>query len=205
MPWGFIIDSNKLKDATKTGEITFDRPEPVENPITWAYDSYAPTANLVGDRRTALSETTSVDPPKHTMAKVTLFGWPTITSIVTSATLTAAGSSFLYDNLGRMRTKKRKHPTLSVFLLFHLITTFVRKKCLHSTKQMWFSRNMAWWSKPTHNKGSSVKSVDTFRIALTKELKLCIIQIDSQDSLGCLFYYHPPTQKNHVNASKICR
>ena len=121
------IDSNKLKDATKTGEITFDRPEPVENLITWAYGSYAPTANLVGDRRTALSATTSVDPPKHTMAKVTLFGWPTITSIVTSATLTAAGSSFLYDSLSRMRTKKRKHPTLSVFLLFHLITTFVRK------------------------------------------------------------------------------
>ena len=64
MPWGFTIDSNKLKDATKTGEITFDRPEPVENLITWAYDSYAPTANLVGDKRTALSATTSVVPPQ---------------------------------------------------------------------------------------------------------------------------------------------
>lgn len=74
LPRQMRIDSNKLKDATKTGEITFDRSEPVENLITWAYGSYAPTANLVGDRRTALSATTSVAPPKHTMAKVTLFG-----------------------------------------------------------------------------------------------------------------------------------
>ena len=44
-------------------------------------------------------------------------------------------------------------------------------------------------------KGSSIKCVDVFRIALTEELKLCIKQKDSQDGLGCLLYYHPPTQK----------
>ena len=44
-------------------------------------------------------------------------------------------------------------------------------------------------------KGSSVKCVDTFRIALTEEPKLCIIQKDSQDGLGYLLYYHPPMQK----------
>ena len=37
--------------------------------------------------------------------------------------------------------------------------------------------------------------MDVFRIALTEEPKLCIIQKDSQDGLGCLFYYHPPMQK----------
>ncbi len=56
LPRQVRIDSNKLKDATKTGEITFDRPEPVENPITWAYDSYVPTANLVGDRHSIVSD-----------------------------------------------------------------------------------------------------------------------------------------------------
>ena len=44
-------------------------------------------------------------------------------------------------------------------------------------------------------KGFSIKCVDVFRIALTEEPKLCIIQKDSQDGLGCLFYYHPPMQK----------
>ena len=44
-------------------------------------------------------------------------------------------------------------------------------------------------------KGSSIKCVDVFRIALTEEPKLCIIQKDSQDCLGHLIYYHPPTQK----------
>ena len=44
-------------------------------------------------------------------------------------------------------------------------------------------------------KGSSIKCVDVFRIALTEEPKLCIIQKDSQDSLGYLLCYHPPTQK----------
>ena len=44
-------------------------------------------------------------------------------------------------------------------------------------------------------KGSSIKCVDAFRIALTEEPKLCIIQKDSQDGLGCLLYYHPPMQK----------
>ena len=38
--------------VTETGEVTLDRPEPVENPITWVYDSdsYVPTAKIVGDR-----------------------------------------------------------------------------------------------------------------------------------------------------------
>ena len=36
--------------------------------------------------------------------------------------------------------------------------------------------------------GSSVKCVDTFRIALKEEPKSCVKQIDSQDCLGCLFY-----------------
>ena len=44
-------------------------------------------------------------------------------------------------------------------------------------------------------KGSSVKCVDTFRIALADEPELCVKQIDSQDGLGYLLYYHPPTQK----------
>ena len=43
--------------------------------------------------------------------------------------------------------------------------------------------------------GSSGKCVDTFRIALTEEPKLCIIQKHSQDGLGYLLYYHPPMQK----------
>ena len=44
-------------------------------------------------------------------------------------------------------------------------------------------------------KGSSVKCVDVFRIALTEEPKLCIIQKHSQDGLSYLLYYHPPMQK----------
>ena len=44
-------------------------------------------------------------------------------------------------------------------------------------------------------KGSSIKCVDVFRIALKEEPELCVKQKDSQDSLGYLFYYHPPTQK----------
>ncbi len=47
----------------------------------------------------------------------------------------------------------------------------------------------------SNKKGSSVKCVDTFRIALTKEQKLCIEQKHSQNGLGCLLYYHPPMQK----------
>ena len=44
-------------------------------------------------------------------------------------------------------------------------------------------------------KDSSIKCVDVFRIALTEEPKLCIIQKDSQDGLGYLLCYHPPMQK----------
>ena len=38
--------------VTETGEVTLDRSEPVENLITWVYDSdsYVPTAKIVGDR-----------------------------------------------------------------------------------------------------------------------------------------------------------
>ena len=38
----------------------------------------------------------------------------------------------------------------------------------------------------SNKKGSSVKCVDAFRIALTKEQKLYIKQKHSQDGLGCL-------------------
>ena len=44
-------------------------------------------------------------------------------------------------------------------------------------------------------KGSSIKCMDVFRIALAEEPKLCVKQKDSQDSLGYLLCYHPPTQK----------
>ena len=37
--------------------------------------------------------------------------------------------------------------------------------------------------------------MDVFRIALMEEAKLYLKQIDSQDCLGYLLYYHPPTQK----------
>ena len=38
--------------VTETGEVTLDRPEPVENLNTWVYDSdsYVPTAKIVGER-----------------------------------------------------------------------------------------------------------------------------------------------------------
>jgi len=38
--------------VTEAGEVTLDRPEPVENLITWVYDSdsYVPTAKIVGDK-----------------------------------------------------------------------------------------------------------------------------------------------------------
>ena len=42
--------------------------------------------------------------------------------------------------------------------------------------------------------GSSVKRIDTFRIALTKEPELCFKQIDSQDCLGSLFYSSSDTE-----------
>ena len=37
--------------------------------------------------------------------------------------------------------------------------------------------------------------MDAFRIALTEEPEVCIIQNNSQDGLGYLLYYHPPMQK----------
>ena len=39
------------------------------------------------------------------------------------------------------------------------------------------------------------KYVDSFRIVLTEEAKLCVKQKDSQDGFGYLLYYHPPMQK----------
>ena len=44
-------------------------------------------------------------------------------------------------------------------------------------------------------KGSSIKCVDAFCVALTDEPKLCVKQKNSQDSLGYLLCYHPPMQK----------
>ena len=50
--WDYAESDRPNTVVTETGEITLDRPEPVENLITWVYDSdsYVPTAKIVGDR-----------------------------------------------------------------------------------------------------------------------------------------------------------
>ena len=50
--WDYAEADRPNTIVTETGEITLDRPEPVEELITWVYDSdsYVPTAKIVGDR-----------------------------------------------------------------------------------------------------------------------------------------------------------
>ena len=50
--WDYTEADRPNTIVTETGEVTLDRPEPVENLITWVYDSdsYVPTAKIVGER-----------------------------------------------------------------------------------------------------------------------------------------------------------
>ena len=50
--WDYAEADRPNTIVTETGEVTLDRPEPVEDLITWVYDSdsYVPTAKIVGDR-----------------------------------------------------------------------------------------------------------------------------------------------------------
>ena len=50
--WDYTEADRPNTIVTETGEVTLDRPEPVENLITWVYDSdsYVPTAKLVDDK-----------------------------------------------------------------------------------------------------------------------------------------------------------
>ena len=50
--WDYAEADRPNTIVTETGEVTLDRPEPVENLITWIYDSdsYVPTAKIIGDR-----------------------------------------------------------------------------------------------------------------------------------------------------------
>ena len=50
--WDYAEADRPNTVVTETGEVTLDRPEPVENLITWVYDSdsYVPTAKIVGER-----------------------------------------------------------------------------------------------------------------------------------------------------------
>ena len=50
--WDYAEADRPNTIVTDTGEVTLDRPEPVEDLITWVYDSdsYVPTAKIVGDR-----------------------------------------------------------------------------------------------------------------------------------------------------------
>ena len=50
--WDYAEADRPNTIVTETGEVTLDRPEPIENLITWVYDSdsYVPTAKIVGDR-----------------------------------------------------------------------------------------------------------------------------------------------------------
>ena len=50
--WDYAEADRPNTIVTETGEVTLDKPEPVENLITWVYDSdsYVPTAKIVGDK-----------------------------------------------------------------------------------------------------------------------------------------------------------
>ena len=50
--WDYTEADRPNTIVTETGEVTLDRPEPVENLITWVYDSdsYVPTAKIVGGK-----------------------------------------------------------------------------------------------------------------------------------------------------------
>ena len=50
--WDYAEADRPNTIVTETGEVTLDRLEPVENLITWVYDSdsYVPTAKIVGDK-----------------------------------------------------------------------------------------------------------------------------------------------------------
>ena len=50
--WDYAEADRPNTIVTETSEVTLDRPEPVENLISWVYDSdsYVPTAKIVGDR-----------------------------------------------------------------------------------------------------------------------------------------------------------
>ena len=50
--WDYAEADRPNTIVTETGEVTLDRPEPIENLITWVYDSdsYVPTAKIVGDK-----------------------------------------------------------------------------------------------------------------------------------------------------------
>ena len=50
--WDYAESDRPNTVVTETGEVTLDRPEPVENLNTWVYDSDSnvPTAKIVGDR-----------------------------------------------------------------------------------------------------------------------------------------------------------
>ena len=50
--WDYAEADRPNTVVTETGEVTLDRPEPVENLITWVYDSdsYVPTVKIVGDK-----------------------------------------------------------------------------------------------------------------------------------------------------------
>ena len=50
--WDYTEADRPNTIVTETGEVTLDRLEPVENLITWVYDSdsYVPTAKIVGER-----------------------------------------------------------------------------------------------------------------------------------------------------------
>ena len=50
--WDYAEADRPNTIVTETGEVTLDRPEPVENLITWVYDSdsYVPTAKIVCER-----------------------------------------------------------------------------------------------------------------------------------------------------------
>ena len=54
--WDYAEADRPNTVVTEAGEVTLDRPEPVENLITWVYDSdsYVPTAKIVGDRHNSI-------------------------------------------------------------------------------------------------------------------------------------------------------
>ena len=96
--WDYAESDRPNTIVTEAGELTLDRPEPVENLITWVYDSDSYMSlqpRLLVTGIIASSVTTSAVPSRHTMITVISSGRQTMTSSVISVTFTAADGSFL--------------------------------------------------------------------------------------------------------------
>jgi len=130
--WEYDETERPLQIVAENGEVSFDRPEPTDNLVTWVYDtdSYVPTAKLVDGKRYGIVSD-YIGRPVQAYDEHGTPVWQADYDIYGNPLNLKGNRKFVpFRQLGSMRTRKRDCTTIDIDTIQQIQERLSRKTLL---------------------------------------------------------------------------